>query len=134
MRSMRRKRNASPSAGPLLRLVKAALFGCIITVAILLVFALLLKWELFGEGSIPIATSIIKALCALWTGFIVARSTETRPWLWSGFGGMLYVAMAFIAFSLVEKVFSVSAGLLADMVLGFLAGAAGGLFQQMKRA
>lgn len=134
MRSMRRKRSASPSAGPLLRLLKAALFGCVITVAVLLVFALLLKWELFGEGSIPLATSIIKAACALCTGLIVARGTQTRPWLLAGFGGMLYVAMAFIAFSLVEKVLSISAGLLADMALGFLAGAAGGMLQQVKKA
>jgi putative membrane protein (TIGR04086 family) len=134
MRSMRRKRAASPKTGPLLRLIKAALFGCVITVAILLVFALLLKWELFGESSIPAATSIIKAFCALCTGLIVARSTETRPWLWAGFGGMLYIAMAFVAFSLVEKVLSISAGLLADIALGFLAGAAGGMLQQAKKA
>lgn len=134
MRSMRRKRAVSPKTGPMLRLIKAALFGCIITVAILLVFALLLKWELFGEGSIPAATSVIKALCALCTGLIVARSTDTRPWLWAGFGGMLYVAIAFIAFSLVEKVLTISAGLLADMALGFLAGAAGGMLQQVKKA
>ena len=47
---------------------------------------------------------------------------------------MLYVAIAFVAFSLVEKVLTISAGLLADMALGFLAGASGGILQQVKKA
>lgn len=134
MRSMRRKRAAVSQNGNLLRLVKAALFGCVMTVAILLLFALLLKWEIFGEGSIPIATSIIKALCAGCTGLIVAKNMQTRPWLWAGLGGVVYILMAFAAFSLVEKVMSLSFGLMADMILGFLAGAAGGMLQQVKKA
>ena len=131
MRLMRRKKQTTPQSGILLRILKAALFGCILTVIAILAFALLLKWELFGEGSIPVVTSIIKALCAAFAGFITARGCQQKAWLWAGVSGAFYVLLAFLAFALVEKTMALNFGLAADMLMGFIAGVAGGMLLQL---
>ncbi len=131
MRSTRRKKQTAPQSGIFLRILKAALFGCVLTVIAILAFALLLKWELFGEGSISVVTSIIKALCAGFAGFITARGCQQKPWLWAGVSGAFYVLLAFLAFALVEKTMALNFGLVADMLMGFIAGVAGGMLLQL---
>jgi len=128
----RKKREKRPAGSTLLRCVKAALAGCVLSVILLLLFALVLKWELAGEGSIPIVTAVIKALSAAAAGLIAANGMERRNWLFGGMGGGIYILLAFIAFSLVEKAFSPSLAILADIGLGLAAGAVGGAMVQTK--
>ena len=119
----------------LLGVIKAALLGCVVTIIAILLFALLLKIELVGEGAIPVATSVIKALCAAFAGLLAARSSaQGRGWVWGGIGGAAYVLLAFAAFSLVEKTMAFTLGLLADMLMGFVAGIAGSLVLQLKKS
>lgn len=133
MKSNRKKKVAISTNGMLLRLLKSSLFGCVVTIAIILLFALFLKWEILKEGSIPIATSIIKALCAGFVGLLCANGCLERAWIWAGIGGACYILFAFFAFSLVEKTFSISFALLADLGMGFVAGIAGGVLLQVKK-
>lgn len=133
MKPSRRKKIVLSKNGMILRLFKSCLFGCIVTIAIILLFALLLKWELFKEGSIPIATSIIKALCAGLVGLMCANGCQHRAWIWAGTGGACYILCAFFAFSIVESIFTISFALLADIGMGFVAGVAGGMLLQMKK-
>lgn len=133
MRTKRRKKQPDQRSGALLRVVKASLLGCILTIIAILFFALLLKIELLGEDSIPIITSVIKALCAAFAGLLAARGSEGRGWIWGGIGGAVYVLISFVAFSLVEKTMAFTLGLLADMVMGFVAGIAGSLILQLKK-
>lgn len=132
MKSIRRRRPAFRKSGMVLRLVKSSLVGCVITIVFILLFALILKWEWLGENSIPLATSIIKAVCAGFVGFLCANGVDKRAWLWAGGGGVAYITLAFLAFSLVEKNFAVSVALLADLGMGFVAGAAGSMLLQLK--
>jgi len=99
----RKKRERRPAGSAWLRCVKAALAGCVLSVILLLLFALVLKWELAGEGSIPIVTAVIKALSAAAAGLIAANGMERRNWLFGGISGGIYILLAFVAFSLVEK-------------------------------
>ncbi|HWR22082.1 MAG TPA: TIGR04086 family membrane protein, partial [Feifaniaceae bacterium] len=82
MRTKRRRKQPEKRNGMLLRVVKASLLGCILTIIAILFFALLLKIELLNEDSIPIITSVIKALCAAVAGLLAARGSEGRGWLW----------------------------------------------------
>ena len=134
MRTKRRKKQPERRTGMLLGVIKAALLGCVVTIIAILLFALLLKIELVGEGAIPVATSIIKALCAAFAGLLAARSAQGRGWVWGGIGGAAYVLLAFAAFSLVEKTMAFTLGLLADMLMGFVAGIAGSLVLQLKKS
>lgn len=133
MRTKRRKRQPEKHNGALLRVVKASLLGCILTIIAILFFALLLKIELLGEEAIPVITSVIKALCAAFAGLLAARGSEGRGWIWGGIGGAVYVLISFVAFSLVEKTMAFTLGLLADMVMGFVAGIAGSLILQLRK-
>ncbi len=132
MRTKRRKKQPENQNGTLLRVVKASLLGCILTIVAILFFALLLKIEFLSEEAIPVITSVIKALCAAFAGLQAARGTE-RGWVWGGVGGAVYVLISFVAFSLVEKTMAFTLGLLADMVMGFVAGIAGSLILQLKK-
>lgn len=135
MKSTRKKSLSNPKkqSGLVLKLIKSALFGCVITIALILLFALILKWEILSDDSIPLVTSIIKAFCAGFAGLLCANRCKERVWLWSGIGGALYMLIAFFAFTLVEKAFSISVGLLADVTMGFIAGVAGGFVLQLKK-
>lgn len=131
----RKRRAAKSKNGALaLRLIKCALFGCVLTVILVLAFALLLKWNLIQESGISIATSTVKALCAVFVGVLCANGMEQRGWLLAGIGGCAYILIAFLAFSLVEKVFAVNLGLLADLGMGFIAGVAGSMLLRLKKA
>lgn len=134
MRTRRKRKQPSARSGALLGAFRAALFACAITVAVILLCALLLKWQLFGEGAIPVITSVVKALCAAFAGFAASRGMEGRVWVWTGLSGLMYVLVCFVAFSLIEKTSAFSLGLLADLAMGFIAGIAGGLLRRLKRA
>ncbi|HOF94192.1 MAG TPA: TIGR04086 family membrane protein [Clostridia bacterium] len=133
MAATRRRKSPASKNGLVLRIIKAALFGCVLTILAILLFALLLKWDVLLESSIPVVTSFIKALCAGATGFMVGRGLQQKAWLFAGAGGAAYVLLAFIAFAVLEKVFAVNLGLLADLLMGFIAGIAGGLLTQLKK-
>lgn len=134
MKSTRKKvlSTQKKQSGMALKLIKSSLFGCVATIALILLYALILKWEILSDGSIPLITSIIKALCAGFVGLLCANRCTHRVWLWAGSGGALYMLIAFLAFTLVEKSFSINFGLLADVAMGFIAGVAGGFVLQLK--
>ena len=133
MKTKRRKKQPEKGNGTLLRVLKASLLGCVVTIIAILLFALLLKIELLGEDSIPVMTSVIKALCAAFAGLLAARGCQERGWIWGGIGGAFYVLVSYVAFSLVEKTLAFTLGLLADMLMGFVAGIAGSLILQLKK-
>jgi len=134
MKAKRKRKQPSVKGGALLQGLKAALFACALTIIVILLTALLLKWQLFGEGAIPVITGVIKALCAAFAGFMGSKSLEGKVWVWSGIAGILYVVISFIVFSLIEKTSAITLGLAADVLMGFIAGVAGGMLRQLKKA
>ncbi|MDR1619593.1 MAG: TIGR04086 family membrane protein [Clostridiales bacterium] len=133
MRTRHKKRSSSPKRALMLRIGKSALFGCLLTVAIILLFALILKAEWLSENSIPFVTSIIKTICAGLVGFLSANKCTDRAWVWGGVGGASYILLAFISFLILERSFSISFALLSDIVMGFVAGVAGSMVLHIKR-
>jgi len=131
MRQKRRKKR-EPAQGSLFRnltqCVKAALTGCVLTVILVLAIALLLKWDVIGEDNIAIATTIVKTVCAAFTGIVCAASVSKHQVIFSCFSGGLYIAAAFVSFSLVEQVFSITSAIFADLLLGMAASATAGFF------
>ena len=115
------------------KILKAALCGCVVAIILILVFALLLKWCVVAESTIAIATSCMKAFCAGFVGFLCANGWNKQCWLWGGIGGSVFICIAFFLFSLVEKVFLIHLGILADIFMGFLAGIAGSMILYWKR-
>ncbi|MDL2257888.1 TIGR04086 family membrane protein [Eubacteriales bacterium OttesenSCG-928-K08] len=133
MRKSGRKRKGSGiNFKNLLRVLKAALVGCVLTIIAVLVFALILKWNIIHENGVTVATSIIKAICAAFAGLLCANGCDGRGWLWGGFAGSLYIAIAFLAFSFVEKMFLFNLGLLSDVCMGFVAGVAGSMIIKLR--
>ncbi len=128
-----KKRDSRKGNSFVLMCAKAALAACVLTVALVLLFALLLKWEVLGEDIIPVVTTAIKGLCAACAGLLAGMAASERCWLWGGISGAVYILLAFLAFSLVEKSLALSLGILADVGLGIVAGAVAGMLMQMRK-
>ena len=135
MKQRRRKKREPKRGGQytgIFRCIKAALAGCVLTVVFILLLALLLKWEILGESSIPMVTTGIKAVCAAIAGLLCANGCQRIAWAWGGAGGLLYIVLAFVSFAIVEKAFTPSFGLFADVALGVVAGIIGGMIVKLR--
>lgn len=105
--------------GPVLR---AALTAAVVTVALILLFALLLKMGWMGEGAIPVVNQVIKIGSIVFAAFLATRRPGAKRGLMGMAAGVLYIAMGFIMFSLVEGNFSFSLTLLTDLGMGAVIG------------
>ncbi len=128
--NVRRRKNAAQK--PFLACCKGAMLACVITVVFVLLFSLLLKMRWMQDGSIAVANTLIKGICALVAGWITARRLKkSRSWLWAGVSGGLYILISFVAFSIAQSTFSLKLTLLADVALGFFCGAAAAILQNI---
>lgn len=102
--------------------IRAALIGCILTAALILLLAFALKTGLVMLSAVRLINTLIKAVCAGVAGLLCASRLHSYAAVYGGLSGLLYIAVAYLLFSLIEHSFVFDWGTVSDLALGFLCG------------
>lgn len=102
--------------------LKGGLLASIISIALIVLYALALWKEVLPASSMSIANAAIKVVSAAAAALLAVRRCAKRRWLYGGIAGLFYTALAFMVFSILSDTFIVSAALLSDFGVGLLAG------------
>ena len=130
---MRTKRKAAVHAGGntllsyFLNLLKGTAAGLIVTVAALLLFALLVKLFHIGDGAIPAVNMVIKIGSIFVAVLITRKFIRERGYLAGGLTGLLYILLSFAVFSLFKGDWSALDTLVVDLLTGLAAGLLSGI-------
>ena len=130
---MRTQRKAAVHAGGntllsyFLNLLKGTAAGLIVTVAALLLFALLVKLFHIGDGAIPAVNMVIKIGSIFVAVLITLKFIRERGYLAGGLTGILYILLSFAVFSLFKGDWSALDTLVVDLLTGLAAGLLSGI-------
>lgn len=102
--------------------LKGGLLASIISIALIVLYALALWKEVLPASSMSIANAVIKVVSAAAAALLAVRRCAKRRWLYGGIAGLFYTALAFMVFSILSDTFIVSAALLSDFGVGLLTG------------
>ena len=103
-------------------ILKGGLLASLVSIVLIVLYALALWKEILPASSMPIANAVIKVLSAAVAALLAVRRCAKRRWLYGGAAGLLYAALAFMVFSILADTFIVSVALLSDLGMGLLAG------------
>ncbi len=115
------KREAAAELMPL-RALKGALIASVMSIALVLLYALVLKLGWLDVSSMAIVTPAIKVLGAAAASFIAVRRCIKLRWLCGGLAGFIYILLAFMVFSILSDTFTLGLALLSDAGMGVLCG------------
>lgn len=107
---------------------KGLIVSILISFALIVVFALLLKWFDIGDLWIVPITLIIKGISVL-CGSILSIKGTSKGLLKGVIFGAIYVCFAFIIFGLIAGGFTFDAGLLLDFAFAMLLGGLVGIIK-----
>lgn len=126
----KRKANARTVNAPLnyfFNLLKGTAAGLIVTVAALLLFALLVKLFHIGDGAIPAVNMVIKIGSIFVAVLVTLKFIRDRGYLAGGLTGILYILLSFAIFSLFKGNLSGFETLIVDLLTGLAAGLLSGI-------
>lgn len=107
--------------GVILTYVKAGIIAMIVTLVLILIFALILKVTNLSDAVITPVNLIIKSISIAVGTLILTKNGEGG--LKKGLIlGVIFTALAFVVFSLLNGSFSFNLGLLADFAFGAVVG------------
>ena len=112
----------------LLRVVKGLIIAFLITLPCFLGFALFLTYTDFPEKHTYIAVLITTVLSVLVASAYSTKNVKSKGWMNGCFVGILYVAILYIASSLVFLNFQVDVQVILSVVIGDIVGSLGGIF------
>ncbi len=99
---------------------------------LVLLAAFALKLFNIKDGVIPVINQVIKGVSIL-VGCLVAVRHKQNTWLKGIVIGILYIALAFVIFSLLDGEFSFGLHILNDVVLGSITGLVSGILAGLKK-
>lgn len=102
--------------------IRAALLCCILTASLILLLAFFLKQGIVPLSSVRLINTLIKAVSAGTAGLLCASRLRTYAGVYGGLSGLLYLALAYLLFSFIERSFVFDWGTVSDLALGFLCG------------
>lgn len=108
--------------------VKGLIVAILISFALIVVFALILKWLDLSDNWIVPITLVIKGVSVLF-GSIVAIRGKSKGLIKGVVFGLLYTFFAFLIFGLLAKNFTFDLGLLLDFAFTMLLGAIVGIIK-----
>ena len=114
-------RGKAANAPAVFTLLKAAFIGCVVSVALIVIFAALMWKQVVGVELIPIVNAATKVIGAA-AGFFAQRGCGSRAWLFGGAAGLIYAMLAYAMFSILSGSFALNMAMLSDMGIGLLAG------------
>ncbi|MCI8487716.1 TIGR04086 family membrane protein [Pumilibacter intestinalis] len=112
--------------------VKALIIAVILSLVSVLLAALVIKLFNLGNGAIPIINQVIKGVSIL-LGCLIAIKSKHNSWLKGIVIGILYIALSFVIFSLLDGEFSFGLGILNDVALGSITGMVSGILAGLKK-
>ena len=115
-------RGKAANAPAVLTLLKAAFIGCVVSVALIVIFATLMWKQVVGVELIPIVNAAIKVIGAAAAGFFAQRGCGSRAWLFGGAAWLIYSMLAYAVFSILSGSFALNMAMLSDMGIGLLSG------------
>ena len=95
-------RGKTANAPAVLTLLKAAFIGCVVSIALIVIFAALMWKQVVGVELIPIVNAAIKVIGAAAAGFLAQRGCGSRAWLFGGAAGLIYAMLAYAVFSILS--------------------------------
>ena len=107
--------------------VKALIIAVILSLVSVLLAALVIKLFNLGNGAIPIINQVIKGVSIL-LGCLIAIKSKHNSWLKGIVIGILYIALSFVIFSLLDGL-----GILNDVALGSITGMVSGILAGLKK-
>ncbi len=107
-------------------IIKSVIVAVIISLALILLAALLIKVCNIPTSAIPIINQAIKALSVL-VACMVCLKTPQNGWLKGIAVGLAYIIIAFVIFSLLDGAFDWSLKILNDVAIGSVTGALSGI-------
>lgn len=114
------KQSLGKGIAPLLMAVLAA---AALTIVLILLLALGLKMGILKDGAIPVANQIIKVLGILVAAYLSTRRPGAHQWFRGMLGGVFYIVVGFIVFSIAAGGFELTTAILVDIVMGAAVGA-----------
>ena len=83
-----------------IEILKGGLLASVISIALIVLYALALWKEILPAESMPIANAVIKVISAAAASLLAVRRCTKRRWLYGGIAGLFYAALAFMVFSI----------------------------------
>ena len=117
-------------AGNAAQILKGCIGGIIFTIAAVLIFAYLLKSMSLSDGVIAPVNEGIKMIAALLTAYLATKKAGGPAWLIGALSGVVYMALGFFVFSLLDGGMGMWQILLSDLLTGLLLGLIGGIIFQ----
>jgi len=99
--------------------LKITLYACILTAALVILLALMLRWEWIGTERIDFMNTLIKAVSACFVGALFSARSARGTWMWAGLSGALYMIASFLVFSILNGSFEFHAGQVSDVLMAF---------------
>jgi len=102
--------------------LKGSLISMIFTVAVILLFALIIKETGAADSVIAPINQVIKILGIMAAAYFAIRPMETKQWLCGAVAGLMYILIGYFVFSLIDGMMGNVALLFSDLLMGVLIG------------
>lgn len=112
----------------LIRVAKGLIFSFLITLPCFLIFALFLTYTDFPEKYTSMAVLITTVISVLVASAYSTKNVKHKGWMNGCFVGLLYVAILYLASSIVDKNFMLNFSGLLTFIIGAVVGCLGGIF------
>ena len=112
----------------LLRVVKGLIISFLITLPCFLAFALFLTYTDFPEKYTYIAVLITTVISVLTASAYSTKNVKRKGWMNGCFVGILYVAILYLASSIVFMNFAIDLHVILTVIIGAIVGCLGGIF------
>ncbi len=112
----------------LLRVVKGLILSFLITLPCFLAFALFLTYTDFPEKYTYLTVTITTIISVLVASAYSTKNVKHKGWMNGCFVGILYVAILYLASSLVFMNFALDVQVLLTFIIGAIVGCLGGIF------
>lgn len=110
-------------AGYVLTLLKSCLLGIIVSLILILIFALILKIVALDGGSIAYVNQGIKVISILFACLKMSKHLESKYFLHGMLVGAVYTILSFVIFSTLNGKFELQMSLITDLGFSMLIGA-----------
>lgn len=117
---------AKQNKSAVLEVVKTVIVAVIISLVAILLMAFLIKLFNISTAAIPIINQVIKGVSILAACLICIR-TPSNGWIKGIVSGLLYIALAFVIFSLLNGQFKFGLNILNDVAIGSVSGMISGI-------
>ncbi len=101
---------------------KGVIYAVVLTLILVLVFAMVIKWANLDDTIIKPVMQVIKVLCIFMGTRITIKNATNMGWMYGGIVGMLYMMFTFIIFSLVDGNFVIGFMAINDLIFQTVAG------------